>query len=161
VKNFLKLAFVGDCCEAKCSCNKCQNRTMLPEYEMSNQICKHEFMPNYLVWHQHGEVQAPATVELDGSDNDDRMDDMIADTGMEYDLWFRDQHPTLEVQNFYMHIATSNEKVHDGTDLTVLQAVMRLIGMKSKYNFSNQCYIDIAKLIINLKLAKHNMTKDL
>jgi hypothetical protein len=51
--------------------------------------------------------------------------------------------------------------VHDGTDLSVLQAMMHLMGMKSKYNVSNQCYNDIVKLIINLIPMKHNMLKDL
>jgi hypothetical protein len=51
--------------------------------------------------------------------------------------------------------------VHDGTDLTVLQAVTRLMAMKSKYNLSNQCYNDIVKLIIALIPTKHNMSKDL
>jgi hypothetical protein len=41
-----------------------------------------EFMPNYLVWHQHREVQAPAGDESDGSDDEDRIDDTIADIGM-------------------------------------------------------------------------------
>jgi hypothetical protein len=36
-----------------------------------------------------------------------------------------------------------------------------LMGMKSKYNFLNQCYNDIVKLIIDLIPAKHNMPKDL
>jgi hypothetical protein len=78
------------------------------------------------------------------------MDDMIAHICMEYDLGSLDQHPPSVVQNFYMLLATSNEKVHDGTDLTVLQTVMHLIAMKSKYNFLNQCYNDIMKLIIDL-----------
>jgi hypothetical protein len=55
--NFLKLAFVGDRREVKCPCNRCQNRRMLSEYEMSDHIAKHGFISNYLVWHQHGEVQ--------------------------------------------------------------------------------------------------------
>jgi hypothetical protein len=38
---------------------------MLFEYEMSNHIAKNEFMPNYLVWHQHGEVQVAAPAESD------------------------------------------------------------------------------------------------
>jgi hypothetical protein len=33
--------------------------------------------------------------------------------------------------------------------------------MKSKYNFSNQCYNDIVKLIIDLIPSKNNMLKDL
>jgi hypothetical protein len=65
------------------------------------------------------------------------MDDMIANIGMEYDLGSRDQHPLPEVQNFFRLLAASDEKVHDGTELTVLQAVTRLMGMKSKYNFLN------------------------
>jgi hypothetical protein len=48
------------------------------------------------------------------------MDDMIADIGIEYDLGSADQQPLPEVQNFYRLFATSDEKVHDGTELTVL-----------------------------------------
>jgi hypothetical protein len=51
--------------------------------------------------------------------------------------------------------------VHDCTKLTVLQVVMCLMGMKSKYNFSNQCYNNIVQLIIDLIPVKHNMPKDL
>jgi hypothetical protein len=50
------------------------------------------------------------------------------------------------------------KKVHDGTDVTVLQTVTRLMTFKSKYNISNQCYNDIVKLIIDLIPAKHNIT---
>jgi hypothetical protein len=87
------------------------------------------------------------------------MDDMIANIGMEYDLGSRDQHPPLEVQNFYRLLAASDEKVHIGTDLTILQALMHLMAMKSKYNFLNQSFNDIMKLIIDLIPTKHNMLK--
>jgi hypothetical protein len=89
------------------------------------------------------------------------MDDMIADISMEYDLGSEVQHPPLEVQNFYRLLAASDEKVHDGTELIVLYAVTHLMRMKLKYNFSNQCYNDIVKLIIDLIPVKHNMLKDL
>jgi hypothetical protein len=93
-----------------------------------------------LLWHQHGEVQTPATDELDGNDDEDQMDDMIADIDMEYDLGSRNQHPPPEVQNFYMLLSALDEKVHVGTDLIILQVVTHLVVMKSKYIFSNQCY---------------------
>jgi hypothetical protein len=51
--------------------------------------------------------------------------------------------------------------VHDGTDVTVLQAMIRLMVFKSKYSFLNKCYNDIMKLIIDLIPAEHNMPKDL
>jgi hypothetical protein len=43
----------------------------------------------------------------------------------------------------------------------MLQAVTCIMGFKSKYNFSNQCYNNIMKLIVDLIPAKHNMPKDL
>jgi hypothetical protein len=49
VKNFLKLAFAGDHREAKCQCNRCWNRRMLSEYEMSGHIANYRFMPNNAV----------------------------------------------------------------------------------------------------------------
>jgi hypothetical protein len=39
--------------------------------------------------------------------------------------------------------------------------VTRLLGMKSKYNFLNQCYNNILKFIIDLIPVKHNLPKDL
>jgi hypothetical protein len=160
-KNFLKLAFVSDHREAKCPCNSCQNRKMLLKYEMSGHIAKYGFMSNYLLWHRHGEVQTPATAKSNESNDGDQMDDMIADIGMEYDLGSGEQHPLLEVQTFYRLLAFSDEKVHIGTDLTVLQVVTCLMAMKSNYNFSNQCYDKIMKLIIDLIPVKHTMPKDL
>jgi hypothetical protein len=69
--------------------------------------------------------------------------------------------PPSEVQNFYRLLATLDIKLHDATDVTVLQTVTRPMAMKLKYNFSNQCYNDVAKLITDFILAKHNMSKDL
>jgi hypothetical protein len=97
--------------------------------------------------------------ELDGNDDVDQMDDMVAEIGRGYDIEF--ENPPPDVQNFYKLLAASEEKVHDGTDVTVLQVVTCLMVLKSKYSFSNQCYNDIVKLIIALILAKHNMSKDL
>jgi hypothetical protein len=46
------------------------------------------------------------------------MDDMVADIRRGYNLAFED--PLPEVKNFYRLLAASEEKVHDGTDMTVL-----------------------------------------
>jgi hypothetical protein len=97
--------------------------------------------------------------ESDGNDDVDQMDDMVADIGRGYDL--KSEDPLPEVQNFYRLLAASEENAHDGTNVTVLQAMTHLMAFKSKYIFSNQCYNDIVKLIIDLNPAKHNMLKDL
>jgi hypothetical protein len=132
---------------------------MLSEYEMSAHLVKKEFMSNYLLWHQHGEVQPAVADESDGNDDVNWMDDMVVDIGRGYDLESED--PPLEVQNFYRLLVASEENVGDGTDVTMLQTMNHLLWFKSKYNFSNQCYNDIMKLIIDLIPVKHNILKDL
>jgi hypothetical protein len=127
-KEFLKLAVVGGRREASCPCSRCENRRMLLEYEIFGHLAKNGFMVNYLLWHQHGEVRPAVADESDGNDDVDRMDDMIADIGRGYDLESED--PPPEVQNFYRLLAASEEKVHDGTDMTVLQAMTYLMGFK-------------------------------
>jgi hypothetical protein len=46
------------------------------------------------------------------------MDNMVADIGRRYDLKCED--PPPEEQNFYRLLATLEEKVHDGTNVTIL-----------------------------------------
>jgi hypothetical protein len=78
-------------------------------------------MLNYLVWRDHGEVEPPVVgVESDGNEDQDRKDEMITNIGREYEVGFGEQAPLPEVQNFYRLHAASDEKVHDGTDVTIL-----------------------------------------
>jgi hypothetical protein len=78
-------------------------------------------MPNYLVWRDHGEVE-PLVIgaESDRNEDDNGMDEMVADIGREYEVGSGEQGQPSEVQNFYRLLTTADEKVHDGTDMTVL-----------------------------------------
>jgi hypothetical protein len=114
----LKLAFAGGHHEVSFLCSRCENRRILSRYEISAHLAKKGFMLNYLVWHEHGEMQPAVDDESDGNDGVDRMDDMVADIGRGYNLVSKD--PLLEVQNLYRLLATSEEKVDDGIDVTVL-----------------------------------------
>jgi hypothetical protein len=66
------------------------------------------------------------------------------------------------VRNFYRLLAASEEKVNNGTDTTMLQVVTHLMGFKSKYSFSNQCYNDTMKFkwmySQEKELKKHRVT---
>jgi poly(3-hydroxybutyrate) depolymerase len=94
----LKLAFASGHREASCPCSRCENRKMLSEYEMSGHLAKKEFMVNYILWHQHGEVRPAVADESNGNDDIDQMDDMVADIERRYDLESKD--PPSEVHNF-------------------------------------------------------------
>jgi hypothetical protein len=158
-KKFLKLAFAGSRHEASCPCSRCENRRILSEYEMSAHLAKKGFMSNYLLCHQHREEQPAIAIESDGNDDVDQMDDMVADIRRRYDLESED--PSSKTHDLYKILVASVEKVHDGTDVTVLEALTCLMAFKLKYSFSNKCYNNIVKLIIDLIPVKHNMLKGL
>jgi hypothetical protein len=48
-KELLKLAFASGHHEASGPCSRCENRRMLPEYEMSAHLAKKGFISNYLL----------------------------------------------------------------------------------------------------------------
>jgi prepilin-type processing-associated H-X9-DG protein len=48
-KGFLNLAFADGHHEMSCPCNRCENKRMLSEYEMSTHLAKKGFISNYLV----------------------------------------------------------------------------------------------------------------
>jgi hypothetical protein len=104
-KEFLKLGFAGGHREGSCSCGRCENKRILSKYEMSAHLVKKELFSNYLLWYQYGEVRPTVADESDGSDDVDRMDDMVADIRRGYDLESED--PLPEVQNFYRLLAAS------------------------------------------------------
>jgi hypothetical protein len=162
VKEFLNQAFASGRHVAKCPCTICRNYRFRTQDEVQVYLCQEGFMSNYLVWRDHGEVEPPVIdVELDGNEDNNRMDEMVADIGREYEVGSGEQGQPPEVQNFYRILTATDEKVHDGTDVTVLHVVTCLMVMKSRYIFLNHCYNNIVKVIIDLILMKHNMPKDL
>jgi hypothetical protein len=70
-KEFLKLAFAGGHHEVSFLCSRCENRRILSRYEISAHLAKKGFMPNYLVWHEHGEMHPAVDDESDGNDGVD------------------------------------------------------------------------------------------
>jgi hypothetical protein len=87
VKEFLNQAFAGGCRVAKCPCIMCQNYRFLTQDEVQVHLCQEGFMPNYMVWRDHREVESSVIgVESDGNEDDDQMDEMVVDIGREYDV---------------------------------------------------------------------------
>jgi hypothetical protein len=65
------------------------------------------------------------------------------------------------VQQFYKLLEATDAKVHEGTKVIVLQVITQLKVTKSKYNFLNNYYNDIVKLIIYLLPPNHKMLENL
>jgi hypothetical protein len=91
----------------------------------------------------------------------DQMEDMLDDTRHEYPTLETDRPPPEEVQQFYKLLEAADAKAHEGINMTILLVVTWLMVMKLKYNFSNNCYNDIVKLIIDLIPANHKIPENL
>jgi hypothetical protein len=69
--------------------------------------------------------------------------------------------PMLEVLKFFELLKAFEELLHEHTKVIVLVFVTRLMTLKSKFVFSNICYNELVKLIGDVLLKNHKMTKDM
>jgi hypothetical protein len=68
---------------------------------------------------------------------------------------------TPEVQKFFELLKAAEEPLHEHTKVTVLVFVTRLMAIKSKFAFSNNCYKELLNLISDVLLENHKMPKDM
>jgi hypothetical protein len=69
--------------------------------------------------------------------------------------------PTPEVQKFFKLLKATEEPLHEHTKVTVLVFMTRLMTIKSKFAFSNNCYKLLLNLISDVLPENHKMTKDM
>jgi hypothetical protein len=69
--------------------------------------------------------------------------------------------PTVEVEVLFKLLKASEELLHEHTEVTLLAFITRLVGIKSKYFFSNNYYNDLLKLISDILLKPHKVPKDM
>jgi hypothetical protein len=87
----------------------------------------------------------------------DRMDEMLEPMQGEV----TENPPTMEVAAFFKLLKASEEPLHEHTKVTLLAFITRLMDIKSKYFFSNNCYNDLMKMINDILLKPHKVAKDM
>ncbi|WVZ93491.1 hypothetical protein U9M48_039466 [Paspalum notatum var. saurae] len=162
-EDFLKQAFkVARGPVTLCPCLDFKNGSYKTRHVMEEHLCIFGFMPDYLVWHKHGEQASHRISEPVQQSHDGMMMDMLNDLamGFEFDLE-KENHPPPEVQEFYRLLEAGDEKLHDHTKKTVLDMVSRLMTIKSKHNISNSCFNDITELVSEVIPSDHKLLKNL
>jgi DNA polymerase/3'-5' exonuclease PolX len=111
------------------------------------------------VWTFHSESGTRVVAE-DEHDcnvgNIDRMDEMLEAIQVEV----TEDPPSSVVEAFFKLLEASEEPLHEHTEVTLLAFITRLVAIKSKYFFSNNCYNDIVKLISDILLKPHKVPKE-
>jgi hypothetical protein len=67
----------------------------------------------------------------------------------------------VEVEAFFKLLKASEEPLHKHTEVILFAFIIRLMAIKFKYFFSNNCYNDLMKLINDILLKPHKVTKDM
>jgi hypothetical protein len=140
---------------------RCQNLKCLEDKStIAIHLCKNGFAPDYEVWTFHGESGTRVVAEDEHGcnvGNVDRMDEMLEAIQAEV----TEDPPTVEVEMFFKLLEASKEPLHEHTEVTLLAFITRLVAIKSKYFFSNNCYNDLLKWISDILPKPHKVPKDM
>jgi hypothetical protein len=66
----------------------------------------------------------------------------------------------MEIEVFFKLLKALEELLHKHTEVTLLTFMIHLLDTKSMYFFSNNCYNDLIKLISDILLKNHKVTKE-
>jgi hypothetical protein len=135
---------------------RCAWRTRVP---LPYTCVRMVFVLGYEVWTFHGKPGTRVVAEDEHGcnvGNVHRMDKMLEAIQAEV----TEDPPTMEVEVFFKLLKASEEPHHEHTEVTLLAFITRLVAIKSKYFFSNNCYNDLLKLISDILSKPHKVCKD-
>jgi hypothetical protein len=146
----------------RCPCVKYQNARCFDKVILMKPLIQNGFTADYETWVFHGEKYTAVVAEESMNDRAgvDRMDKMIEAIRPEFDLDTEDP-PTPEVEEFFRLLKASDEPLHEHTKVTVLTFVTRLMAIKFKFFFSNNCYNELLKLIGDVLPNPNKLPKDM
>jgi hypothetical protein len=146
---------------ARCPCIKCRNGFSHNKKKVSIHICRFSYMPDYEVWVHHcEEVPENEPVAEDDVTDEDRLDEMFNVIYPEFEADFEGP-ATPEVEKFFELLSALEEALHEHTAMFVLSFVTRLMAIKSKLVFSNNCYKELLKLISDVLSTNHKLPRDM
>jgi hypothetical protein len=114
----------------------------------------------YEVWIFHGELGTRVVAE-DGHDyyvgDVDRMDEMLEAIQAEV----IEDPPTTVAEAFFKLLKASEESLHEHIEVILIAFITRLMTIKSKHFFANNCYNDLVRPISDILSKSHKVSKDM
>jgi hypothetical protein len=146
----------------RCPCVKCQNVRCFDKVILTKHLIQNGFTVDYETWVFQGKKYTAVAVEESANDRAgaDRMDEMLEVIRPEFDLDIEDP-PTPEVEEFFRLLKALEEPLHKHTKVIVLAFVTRLMAIKSKFFFSNNCYNKLLKLVRDVLPNPNKLPKDI
>ncbi|XP_015694304.1 uncharacterized protein LOC102720804 isoform X1 [Oryza brachyantha] len=150
-----------------CPCNYCNNTRPHPRDTMMKHLFKHGFKPDYTVWDYHGEscptrddVIWQRTEDEDRDVDVHRMDDMVHDVRDAY-MSVEEEDPEPTARAFYEMLTASNQPIHAYTEVSQLDAITRLLTVKSQFSISISGFDALLNVFTALLPQGHKLPSNL
>jgi hypothetical protein len=125
-----------------CPCTKCDNKRRFSKEDMGRHLLYNRFTTDYTVWIYHGEAhrmrEEVVRPCLEACDDDEGVVDMLEDAHQALFNDTRDQEvmEEEEAKLFYKMMDSTKIPLHDNNIVSQLDAIGRLLGVKSELNIS-------------------------
>jgi len=146
VEEFLEHAF-GESAEGHsqvyCPCSRCDNKRRKDRFNMGQHIVNLGFTPGYHRWIHHGEAhrirEEVVRPRLEAFDDEAGVPDMMDDYHQAQFADCREKEEMEAASNaFYNMLKSAQRPLHDRTNVSQLDAVGRVMGLKAELNLSRE-----------------------
>jgi hypothetical protein len=167
--DFLELAF-GESAKGAflvlCPCKRCANRKRKNKVDMGKHLLKNGFTPDYTRWVHHGEahrlreeVVRPRVEDFDPAAGvADMLDDFHE---AQYTKGRTEEEMEETAKAFYDMMSSAQKPLHDQTTVSQLDAIGRLMGLKSECSMSREHFDSMLTVIGSLLPDGHILPKSM
>jgi hypothetical protein len=149
-----------------CPCNKCANRKRKSKKAMLELIWKNGFTPDYARWIFHDEAhrtrEEVVRQHVEDYDAEARVADMLNDYHeAQFTGGCMEDEPDPTAKVFYDMFDATQKPLHDQTKVSQLDAIGRVMALKSQYNMSRDVFNGLLTVIGSLLPEDHVLPKSM
>ena len=142
---------------ALCPCSKCGNRRMQNQEVMGIHLHKNGFTPNYTRWVHHGEAdrmrEEVVRPRVEAFDADVGVADMVDDVHQaQFAEGCEEAEMQVAVDVFKYMMDSATKPLHAHSEVSQLDAISRLMGLKSDLNMSREGFDKVLAVVGTLLL---------
>ncbi|XP_072147947.1 uncharacterized protein [Setaria viridis] len=149
-----------------CPCSRCANMRRRTKLEMGKYLVKNGFTLDYTRWIYHGEADRGRDEVLrqriEEYDDDAGVGDMLNDYHeAQFDETHREEEPGTTAKAYYNMLSTAQQPLHHHTKISQLDAIARLMAVKSQFSLSRDAFDVMLTIFGSLLPDDHILPKSM
>ena len=147
-----------------CPCSKCANRRRINRVDMGKHLVKNGYMPGYTRWIYHGEAhrtrEEVVRPRVEAFDDDAGVPDLLDDVHQALGVDEREKEEMeAATKAFYEMMNSAQKPLYDRSSVSELDAIGRLMALKSELNISRDGFDKMLIVIGTLLPEGHILPK--